>query len=99
MVCLAFAESGCACAHIYRSGAAEVACGLQEGAFLSVMKRECLDVVERELAEVYLAVLGVAEGHAVVDNAGMVCAHGADVDCLDTSDAAVVFHLYAGEIA
>ena len=99
MVCLALGELWCACAHIYGGGAAEVAGRLEKRAPLPVVQRKGLHIVERELTEVYLAVLCVAQSYAVVDHAGMVGTHRAYVDGLDAAYAAVVFHLYSGEIA
>ena len=62
------------------------------------MQRYCLDIVERELAEVNLAVLCVAKFYAVVDYAGVVCAHRADIHSLYTSDSTIILYLHTGEI-
>ena len=51
------------------------------------------------MAEVYLAVLGIAKLYSVVDNAGMVCAHRADVYRFYSANTAVVFYLHPREIA
>ena len=58
-----------------------------------------LEIVEREFSEVNLAVLGVAELDSVVEDAGVVCAHRADVDGLDAADTSVVFYLHSAEVA
>ena len=46
-----------------------------------------------------MSVLGVAQLNAVVIDGGMLAAHGAHIDGLDTSHSAVVLELDAGEIA
>ena len=68
-------------------------------ALLAVVHGYGLYVVERELAEVYLSVLRVAEFDAVVDHSCMVRAHRADVYGLDASYAPVVFYLHSRKIA
>ena len=92
-------EFRCAGLQIHRPGIAEIACRLENLAFLTVVERNRLHIVERELAEVNLSVLSVAEGHSVVDHSGMICAHRSDVDRLDAAYATVVFYLHSGEIS
>ena len=99
VVGLAVGEPGAVGADIYRPGVAEVAGCLEDSALLTVVERHLVDVVERELPQVYLSVLGIAQFHAVVVDAEVVGAHAADVDGLDAAHAAVVFQLKAGEIA
>ena len=91
----AVAEVGCTGAYVDGACVAEVAGGLEDGALLSVVERYFLDVVERELSQVYLSVLGVAQLDAVVADAQVVGAHGANVDGLDAAHAAIVLQLYA----
>ncbi len=85
--------------HINGGGAAEIASRLQEGAFLPVMQRQSLHIVKRELSEVYLPVLGVAESHAVVHHPCMVGTHRTHIDGLYAAHTAVVLYLHSREIA
>ena len=99
MVCLVALKLWHGGAHIYCTGVAEVACRLQYLAFLSVVQRQRLHIIQRELPEIYLPVLGIAQGYAIVHYAGMIGAHRADVDGLYAANASVILDLYAREIA
>ena len=78
---------------------AKVGGRLEDGTLLAVVERDLLHVVERELPQVYLSVLRVAQLHAVVRDAQVVGAHRTDVHRLDTTHAAVVLQLDAREVA
>ena len=65
---------------------------------LSVGQADALHIVQREAAEVYLAGLGIGEGHAVVGYGGVGGAEAAYGDGLQSADAAVVLHHYAAEL-
>ena len=96
---LAHLEARRAGADVDRRGRSEVAGGLEDSTFLSVVERHLLDVVERELPQVDLSVLRIAQHDAVVADGQVVGAHGAHVDRLDAAHAAVVLQLDAREIA
>ena len=81
------------------AGAAEFARRLQYIAFLAVEEADFVDVLERELSEIHLPVLGVAQLYAVVVHARVLAAHAPHVDGLDAANAAVVLYLHAGEVA
>ena len=72
---------------------------VEDAAFLTVVEGDGLNVVQGVFAQVYLAVLGVAELYAVVEYAEVVGAHASHVKGLDTPHAAVVLELYSGEVA
>ena len=81
------------------TGRTELAGRLEYLALLSVIKRNLLDILERELAQVHLAVLGVAQLNAVVVDPHVVGAHAADIDGFQTAHAAVILDLQTREIA
>ena len=98
MIILAFFEMGSTRTDVYGAGGPEILGRLQNFAFLTVVQRQGLDIVERELAEIDLAVLSVAEFHPVIYDAGVVGTHAADVYGLDAAYAAIILDLNAGEI-
>ncbi len=63
------------------------------------MEADLFDIVEGEAAEVDLAVLGVAELDAVVEDRRVVRAEGADVHRLEAAHSAVVLQLDSRETA
>ena len=63
---LVVVENGLACLDIHSAGIAEVRCRLEYCAFLSVIHADFLNVIHRELPEIHLSVLCVAEFHAVI---------------------------------
>lgn len=67
--------------------------------FCPVVQRNLLDVVQRELSEVYLAVLRIAQLHPVVIHPEVTAAHAPHVYGLYSAHPAIVFNLYAGEIS
>ena len=92
-------EHGCAALEIHGACRRIVLGRLHGRAFLAVVERHRLHILERVLSQVDLAVLGVAQLDAVVEHAHVVGTHTADVDGLQAADAAVVLDLDAGEIA
>ena len=76
----------------------EVAGRLQQGTFLTVKQRNLLDIVQRELCQVYLPVLCIAQLYAVVRDAQMVGTHRADIHRLDAAHATVVLQLQTREV-
>lgn len=82
-----------------RAGGSEILRRLEDVAFLTVVERDLLHVVQREAAQVDLAVLGVAQLDAVVEYGHVVGAHRTDVDGLQTAHAAVILELHACEVA
>ena len=95
----AVAEDGLACADIHRAGVSEVGRRLEDGALLSVIHAYLLYVVHRELSEVRLSVLCVAEFYSVIIHSEMLRPHRAYVDSLYPSHTAIVLHLYSAEEA
>ena len=88
-----------ACTDIDGTGRTEILGRLQNLTFLAVIERDGLDVVERELAEVNLSVLGVSKFYPVVDHSCVVRSHRTDIDRLDSAHTSVVLHLHARKIA
>ena len=72
---------------------------LEDGTLLSVIERDFLHVVERELPEVYLSVLCITQCYSVVTDAKVMSTHRTDVDGLDTPYATIVLQLDAREVA
>ena len=99
VVALAGGKVGALGLDIDSAGRPEVACRLEDLALLAVVERDRLDVVERELAQVDLPVLGIAQLNAVVEHPHVIGAHRANVDGLHTAHAAVVLELHAGKVA
>ena len=91
-------EPGAAGGEINATRRAELSRRLEDVAFLSVIERDFLDVVQRELAQVHLPVLCVAQLYAVVIYARVVRTHAADVDRLQSGHTAVVFDLQSRKI-
>ena len=96
---LALLEAGAPRGYVDRSGGSEILGRLENVAFLTVVERYFLHVVQREASQIDLSVLGVAQLDAVVEHGHVVGAHRADVDGFQTAHAAVVFELHAREIA
>ena len=96
---LALPEVGFAGSQVHIACRTELACRLHDVGFLTVVELDFLHVVQRETSQVHLSVLGITQLYAVVIDGSMLTAHRAHVDGLDTTYAAVVFELYAGEIA
>ena len=72
---------------------------MEDSTALTIIERDFLHVVERELSEVDLPILRITEFDAVIENTEMVGSHTADINGLDTSHSAIVFQLQAREIA
>ena len=86
-------------AHIDRRGRSEIAGSLEDGTLLTVVEGHLFDIVERELPQVYLTILGIAQHDTVIAHCQMVGTHGAHIDRLHTAHAAIVFELHTREIA
>ena len=95
----AVGESWSSCGYVDCRGGAEVFRCLEDVGFLAVVERDGVDVVEGVSSEVDLPVLSIVELYAVVEHADVLATHAADVDGFDAAHAAVVFYLYAGEVA
>ena len=78
---------------IHRTGITEIGGWLKNGTFLSVIKCDFFNVVQRELPEVYLSVLCVAQFDTVVEHAQMMGAHASDVHRFESAHATVIFQL------
>ena len=85
--------------HINSPGSAEITRRLQNFALLSVIQRNRLDIVKRELPQIHLPVLGIPKLHSVINNSGVIGAHRPDIDSLYTADPAVILDLHSGKIA
>ncbi len=66
---------------------------------MPVVERYLLDVFQRELAQIDLSILRVAQLDAVVEHAHVVRAHASHVYRFESSHTAVIFELHAREIA
>ena len=58
-----------------RTGISKIAGRLEDGTFLAIIKRNLLHIVQRELAQVYLPVLRIAQRNTVIADAQMMGAH------------------------
>ena len=67
--------------------------GLEDGTLLSVIQSDFLHIVERELSEVYLTVLGITQLDTVVADTQVMGTHRTDIDGLDTSHTTIVLQL------
>ncbi len=76
---------------------AELSGRLKDVTFLPVVERNLVNVLERELTQIHLPVLGVTELNTIVIDAQMVRTHRADINRLDAPYPAIVFYLHAGE--
>ena len=99
VVALARCELGPLGAQIQVSCRAKVLCALEDVTLLTIVERNLVDVVEREFAQIYLAILRVAQLDAIVEHAHVVAAHRADVHRLQTAHAAIVLELHTAEVA
>ena len=88
-----------ACLDIHRTGIAELRSRLEDGTLLSVVERYLIHIVHRELSQVHLSVLRIAQLDPIVEDAHMVAAHRTDVHRLDAPHSAIVLQLQAGKIA
>ena len=77
----------------------KVAGRLHDSTLLTIEQGYLLHIVKRELSQVYLPILGIAQLDAVVRDAQMVGTHRTDIDSLDASHAAIVLQLDTREIA
>ena len=98
MILFPIFKMGRTCTHVDASGRTEITCRLKDIALLTVMERDSFHIVKRELPEVNLPVLSIAELNTVVAYSGMVGAHGADVDSFQAAYPAIILDLYSGEI-
>lgn len=76
----------------------KVARWLEDGTTLTVVERNFLHIVERELPQVYLPVLCIAQFDAVIEDTQVIGTHTANVDSLDATHASIILELQAREI-
>ena len=86
-------------AYVDGSCVGKLAGRLEDGTLLTVVEQQLLDVVQRELSQIHLSVLGIAQLYAVVEDAQVAGAHAAHIDGLDASHASVVLQLHACKVA
>ena len=98
VVALAVGKAGLLGPEVDGVGGGVVLGGLEGGALLAIVEGDRLHVVEGEAAEVHYAVLGVAELHPVVEHSHVLAAEAADIDALESADAAEVLDLHPGEV-
>lgn len=91
-------ETWCPGSHVNRSRRGVILSRLEDGAFLPVVQRNGLHIVQREAPQVDLPVLGVAQLDAVVEHPDVLGSHAPDIDRLQSPDSAVVLDLDAGKI-
>ena len=91
-------ETGCPGSHVNRSRRGIILSRLEDGAFLPVVQRNGLHIVQREAPQVDLPVLGIAQLDAVVEHPDVLGSHAPDIDRLQSPDSAVVLDLDAGKI-
>jgi len=99
VVGLALVETGSTRTDIYSTRMTKVAGRLQQCTLLSVEQRNLFDVVQRELAQVNLSVLGITQLYAIVRDAQMVGTHRTDVHRLDAPHSTIVLQLQTREVA
>ena len=98
VVTLAVLELGTARAQVDGACRAIVLSTLENVTALTVIERNGLDVVEREFAQINLAVLGIPDLDAVIKHTHVVGAHRADVDRLEAAHTAIVLELNTSKV-
>ena len=92
---LAHPESGSLGTDIHRASIAKLAGRLEDGTLLTIVEGDFLHIIERELPQVYLPILRIAQLYAIIEDTQMVGAHAADIDRLDATHASIVLELQA----